>query len=74
MIISVHDHLTSFNFVFIQGTIVERGIATWQCIDIPDVPKAIYAEGAELYVPPMPARMRRSKILRFIPFLPNPTN
>ncbi|XP_060597680.1 solute carrier family 23 member 2-like isoform X2 [Ruditapes philippinarum] len=55
----------------VPGTIEERGIATWQNVDDPE--NTTYVEGPEIYTPPLTARMRKSKILRFIPFLPDPT-
>ncbi|XP_045190076.2 solute carrier family 23 member 1-like [Mercenaria mercenaria] len=57
----------------VPGTIRERGIATWQNVDDPENAATKYVEGLEIYTPLMPARLRKSKILRFIPFLPNST-
>ena len=58
--------------MYITGTVKERGIATWQLVDDPDNADTKYVEGLEVYDPPLTARMRKSKILKYIPFLPDP--
>ncbi|XP_060600202.1 solute carrier family 23 member 1-like isoform X2 [Ruditapes philippinarum] len=54
----------------VPGTKEERGILAWSKPDYND--KSDYIETSELYIPPMPKEMRRSKWLKFIPFLPEP--
>ncbi|KAL4232262.1 hypothetical protein ACF0H5_009836 [Mactra antiquata] len=56
----------------VPGTIEERGIATWQNVDDPNSPKTVYVEGYGVYSPWLPEKIKQSKILRYIPFLPNP--
>lgn len=53
-----------------QGTIQERGIAVWQNVDSPET--SLYVETYKVYEPWMPEWLRQSRIIRYLPFLPNP--
>ncbi|XP_053407237.1 solute carrier family 23 member 1-like isoform X1 [Mercenaria mercenaria] len=55
----------------VPGTKEERGILAWSKPKIYDT-SSDYVETSELYNPPMPKEMRKSKWLKFIPFLPEP--
>jgi len=56
-----------------KGTKEERGIAAWQTEDsTPGEPQIQYSEGYEVYNPPFFGRFKSAKILRYLPFMPNP--
>jgi len=63
-----HLYLYLYNFT---GTKEERGILAWNNPVI-NAAKNDYLESADLYVPLMPDEMRKSKWLKFVPFLPEP--
>ena len=55
------------------GTALERGISAWQVSaedESKPVDKTIYNEGYEVYNPLLPKALMRSKLLKYIPFLP----
>ncbi|XP_045169343.2 solute carrier family 23 member 2-like isoform X2 [Mercenaria mercenaria] len=57
----------------VPGSLEDRGIATWQVTDDDEdgvVDKTKYNEGYDVYTPLLPQRLLRSRIMRFIPFLP----
>ena len=56
----------------LPGTKEERGIATWQNVDDPKQGKKYYVEGYNVYDLPLPARLRKANILKYLPFMPNP--
>lgn len=56
----------------VPGTIEERGIATWQNVEDPNIAKKVYVEGYAIYEPWLPKRIRQANFLKYIPFLPNP--
>ena len=66
---TLNDLFISLNRI---GTIEERGIATWQNVDDTSGSKKVYVEGYDIYQPWLPERIRNSRIIRYIPFLPNP--
>lgn len=55
-----------------SGTIEERGIATWQNVDDPNTARTVYAQGYDVYNPWLPQKIKNSKFLKYIPFMPNP--
>jgi hypothetical protein len=62
----------TFLSLYCLGTIAERGIATWQNVDDPTTAKKVYVEGYSIYNPWLPERIKNSRFIRYIPFLPNP--
>ncbi|OWF42908.1 solute carrier family 23 member 1-like isoform X2 [Mizuhopecten yessoensis] len=59
----------------IPGTREERGIAAWETPDDTSASATTgsdYSEGYEVYNPIFYDRYKNSKILRFLPFMPNP--
>lgn len=61
----------------IPGTLEERGITSWQNIPSksPETETLVtehYREGVEVYEPLIPQRWRNSRLLKYIPFLPDP--
>ncbi|XP_033757145.1 LOW QUALITY PROTEIN: solute carrier family 23 member 1-like [Pecten maximus] len=61
----------------IPGTREERGIAAWETPDdtTANAPTGLdYNEGYEVYNPILFDKYRNSKVLRFLPFMPNPSH
>ncbi|XP_052225861.1 solute carrier family 23 member 1-like isoform X4 [Dreissena polymorpha] len=56
----------------VPGTKKERGILAWSGVKSDASITKKYSEGYELYNPWMPSEMRKSRWLKFIPFLPEP--
>ncbi|XP_062569270.1 solute carrier family 23 member 1-like isoform X2 [Saccostrea cucullata] len=56
----------------VPGTPEERGIAAWQSTDEDTVTSGKYQEGFEVYKPWQPSRMANARIMKYVPFLPNP--
>ncbi|XP_045190220.2 solute carrier family 23 member 1-like isoform X2 [Mercenaria mercenaria] len=56
----------------VPGTIKERGIATWQNVEDPNSKQKVYVEGYDIYNPWLPKKIRDSRFIKYIPFLPNP--
>ncbi|VDI33047.1 solute carrier family 23 (nucleobase transporter), member 1/2, partial [Mytilus galloprovincialis] len=61
----------------IPGTLDERGITSWQNIpskaqESENLVTDDFKEGIEVYEPLFPQKWRNSKILKYIPFLPDP--
>lgn len=54
------------------GTKEERGITAWHIPSGISRASSRYLESGKLYNPWMPEELKRSKILKFIPFLPGP--
>lgn len=48
----------------------ERGIATWQNVDSPET--KLYVEGYSVYDLWLPKAFMQSRILKHLPFMPNP--
>lgn len=59
------------NFFF-TGTREERGITAWQAPDKVDA-NIKYDNGLEIYEPLFFSRWRDSRVLKYIPFLPDPS-
>ncbi|XP_061184447.1 solute carrier family 23 member 2-like isoform X2 [Saccostrea echinata] len=57
----------------VPGTPEERGIAAWQTTEKDSVPSGKYQEGFEVYKPWQPSRMANARIMKYVPFMPNPT-
>ena len=56
-----------------SGTLKERGIAAWQDAgNSKDSGSAMYVQGFDVYDPPFYRFYKRSKILKYLPFMPNP--
>ncbi|KAL5004152.1 hypothetical protein ScPMuIL_017608 [Solemya velum] len=64
----------------VPGTKEERGILAWQGVvskkSDPQTQAATedYTEGYEIYEPLIPKKFRSSQILKFLPFMPDPSN
>ncbi|XP_061184454.1 solute carrier family 23 member 2-like [Saccostrea echinata] len=56
----------------VPGTPEERGIAAWQTTEKDSVPSGKYQEGFEIYKPWQPLRMANARIMKYVPFMPNP--
>ena len=64
------------NFLF-EGTLEERGITSWQNIpsktqEAEELVAQDFKEGIDVYDPIFPKKWRNSRILKYIPFLPDP--
>lgn len=64
-------------FFFFLGTLEERGITSWQNIPSksPETETFVteqYKEGVEVYEPLIPQKWRNSRLLKYMPFLPDP--
>ncbi|KAK3610440.1 hypothetical protein CHS0354_016617 [Potamilus streckersoni] len=56
----------------VPGTAEERGITAWYRQKGSNYDEKTYLEGMEIYNPWLPKSIRSSRILKFIPFLPDP--
>ena len=73
VLVSICSRDVFINFIFILGTLEERGISAWQVSDEDEwkpVDKNVYNEGYEVYSPLVPKRLLNSKLTKYIPFLP----
>ncbi|KAJ8316860.1 hypothetical protein KUTeg_004764 [Tegillarca granosa] len=57
---------------FLDNTVPERGISEWQISEITTKTKIKYAEGFEVYEPILPKRIKQMRIMKYLPFMPNP--
>lgn len=68
----------NLTFQTVSGTLKERGIADWIGVLEDAKEEGLGSDtdypggGMEVYAPLLPKRLMRMKILRFIPFFPNP--
>ena len=71
VLVSLCSRDVFINFIFILGTLEERGISAWQVSDEDEwkpVDKNVYNEGYEVYSPLVPKRLLNSKLTKYIPF------